>query len=63
MGGKIDWLPPGSPEAVTHGCTCPVLDNHHGSGIPMNGEILWWKSNDCPLHGGLISKETNEDDY
>jgi len=44
---------PGSPEAVKLGCTCPVIDNHHGKGVPYgaNGEVGFWHSGDCPLHG------------
>ncbi len=46
---------PGSPDAVKAGCTCPIMDNHHGAGIAMpNGrgglDTLFWKSGDCPLH-------------
>lgn len=29
---------PGSKEAKTNGCTCPVLDNEYGLGIHKNGE-------------------------
>jgi hypothetical protein len=38
---------PGSPDAINSGCTCPVIDNHHGRGDPRG----WWVSGDCPLHG------------
>ena len=38
---------PGSPDARKQGCTCPVIDNHHGAGDPRG----WWVSGDCPLHG------------
>lgn len=41
---------PGSPEAIAAGCTCPVLDNHHGAGIP--GKVAgWWINPYCDLHG------------
>lgn len=48
---------PGSKEAIQNGCTCPVMDNHHGQGIPMRhpetGEpsYAFWMDNTCPLHG------------
>ena len=42
---------PGSPEAVERGCTCPVIDNRHGKGFEMRGEIVFWHNGDCPLHG------------
>lgn len=50
-------LKPGSEEALKKGCTCPVMDNRHGRGIPSgpispNGPsvTLYWMSEDCPLH-------------
>ncbi len=43
---------PGSKEATEKGCTCPVLDNHHGRGVSQGGkEPLFWKNEHCPLHG------------
>lgn len=53
---------PGSPEAIAAGCTCPVIDNHHGKGIPTRaGERLFWYDSTCPLHGtptrSLLDKE------
>lgn len=48
---------PGSKEAVEAGCICPVIDNHHGAGIPMEdprtGEpvIAFWRDATCRLHG------------
>lgn len=43
---------PGSKEAIEKGCTCPVLDNHHGRGVSQGGkEPLFWKNEHCPLHG------------
>lgn len=47
-----DTPPPGSPEAVALGCTCPILDNARGAGHFGDGERFgWWTSADCPLHG------------
>jgi len=47
-----DQLPkPGSREAVASGCTCPVVDNHNGSGYGGDGKRFgWWYSSDCPVH-------------
>jgi len=42
---------PGSPQAVDQGCTCPVIDNHHGAGFPFKGEIAFWKDARCTMHG------------
>lgn len=41
---------PGSDEAIKAGCTCPVLDNAHGKGIIIDGEVMYWYSGDCPVH-------------
>lgn len=43
---------PGSTEAIKAGCTCPVIDNHHGKGVPV-GDLLhreFWITEGCPLH-------------
>lgn len=50
---KSDIPNPGSPEATKAGCTCPVIDNHYGKGVPMGkgGAPLFWQSEKCPLHG------------
>lgn len=47
---------PGSPDAVAHGCTCPVMDNGDGAGCGYTselapGEPLYWFDYGCPLHG------------
>ena len=47
---------PGSEEAIEKGCSCPVMDNNEGKGIPVpNGsggyDTAFWMKNDCPLHG------------
>ena len=38
---------PGSPAAVTNGCTCPVMDNARGAGI---GGGHFWIHQGCPIH-------------
>ena len=43
---------PGSKAAIAQGCTCPVMDNNRGSGVP-NGHgnpPVFWYSSDCRLH-------------
>jgi hypothetical protein len=48
---------PGSKEAIEAGCNCPVMDNHHGEGIPFNkpgtSDIMigYWMTADCVIHG------------
>lgn len=42
---------PGSKEAILAGCTCPVMDNHHGQGFMYGGERVFYCASECPLHG------------
>jgi hypothetical protein len=42
---------PGSPEALTKGCRCPVIDNAHGEGTGWGGAAAFWINIRCPLHG------------
>ncbi len=54
---------PGSPEAVSQGCRCPVIDNSHGRGyMGMDGIFVYTSC--CPLHwpegtelGPFVAKE------
>ncbi len=41
---------PGSREAQAIGCKCPVIDNHHGAGMPYPNGPHFWISGDCPVH-------------
>jgi hypothetical protein len=42
---------PGSQAAIDKGCTCAVMDNHHGRGVQMrDGNVNYWISGDCPVH-------------
>lgn len=41
---------PGSDEAIEQGCKCPVLDNHHGRGMPYESGPRFWINGDCPIH-------------
>lgn len=42
---------PGSDDALDEGCTCAVMDNHHGRGFMYKGERQFWVTSSCPLHG------------
>lgn len=42
---------PGSDDAISMGCTCPVLDNARGLGRLGDGEKFgWWYNMGCPVH-------------
>lgn len=57
---------PGSDEAVQAGCTCPVIDNHYGKGVPSVENLrVFWMNSECPIHGynkesGLPKKPVTE---
>lgn len=55
-------MTPGSPEAIAAGCLCPVLDNRHGVGWFVRGQVQYWYAEDCPLHGALAETQENDDD-
>ena len=44
---------PGSPEAVSRGCTCPAAENNFGRGRSKNGVIEASFAADpyCTIHG------------
>ena len=46
---------PGSDAAVELGCTCPVLDNSHGTGYMGSGQF--WITEGCPLHDNTDVKD------
>ncbi len=50
MNDTVQKPNPGTPEAIELGCSCPVIDNHYGKGVEMNGEIVYWYSDGCLLH-------------
>lgn len=58
-------LNPGSHEALNAGCECPVLDNNHGIGRCIGGQIMFWRNEECPLHGEslLIDNHTNKGSF
>jgi len=43
---------PGSAEAITQGCKCPVLDNGYGKGCgqEIGGRPAFWINAECPVH-------------
>ena len=45
--------PPGSDEAVEHGCTCPRMDNGYGRGWAGR----YWITEGCPLHSPTKEQE------
>lgn len=45
---------PGSHDAVNAGCTCNPMDNNHGIGRCIGGIIMYWRNEDCELHGESI---------
>lgn len=54
MSKHIPWPPPGYPEAVQKGCTCPVKDNNNGIGVNTGIETKYWINRSCPLHKEAI---------
>lgn len=55
-------FPPGSKIAIEHGCTCPVIDNHYGKGIPYTRDdgcvgYTYWYTYGCPIHYPLREEE------
>lgn len=51
---------PGSDEAVSLGCTCPIGDNARGRGAwGSSGEdAVFWQDENCPLHGATDERKT-----
>lgn len=57
MSDKTSAVPnPGSQDAVDKGCTCAVIDNHHGRGVPTPNGRSFWISGDCSIHAKPRSK-------
>ena len=57
--------PPGHPQSVNDGCTCPVMDNGHGKGcgyVDVSGTPLFVFDMNCPLHGGDQAEEMNPEE-
>lgn len=51
---------PGGQGAVTRGCTCPVIDNHHGKGARGEGKA-WFIDPTCSIHGDMSDAAIDED--
>lgn len=48
---KLPDPKPGTKEASAAGCSCPVLDNHHGRGRGGDGKKYgWYVTEACKLH-------------
>lgn len=42
---------PGSKEAIDLGCTCAIMDNRYGQGVPDGkGSANFWITRGCPVH-------------
>ena len=48
---------PGTQEAIDMGCTCPVIDNHYGKGVTIDGCIEFWYTEGCPVHCAEVKDE------
>jgi len=48
---------PGSEEAGVRGCTCPVLDNNHGTSPPWPPDGWWVTAGGCPVHRPVHPEE------
>ena len=54
---------PGTQDAIDMGCTCPIIDNHYGEGIPTDDGFAFWYNQECPIHGFEVNiREEDEDD-
>lgn len=53
---------PGSDAAVEQGCTCPVMDNHYGKGVPYIDGPVYWINAHCVLHAGPHAEWEEDDD-
>ena len=59
MNCELDAFSPGSADAVRNGCKCSPSMNHSGLGVfagrarDVDGEVAYFISFACPLHGDL----------
>lgn len=51
---------PGSDSAVKAGCTCPIMDNAHGKGIPIGKVTRFWIGQGCPIHDKPSGDNAND---
>lgn len=59
--------PPGSPEAIAIGCTCPTMDNGNGIGFMGIGRLYVYTQGCAvhdgpPIEGGTIGDTDGEDE-
>lgn len=45
---------PGSPAAVAAGCTCAIIDNHHGAGYRGRAGVYVFTVG-CPVHDAPVA--------
>lgn len=50
---------PGSAAALALGCTCAVIDNHHGRGAPTRDGPVFWMTEGCPVHSPKHGSEAD----
>lgn len=51
----MNEMNPGSRDAIVAGCTCAIIDNHHGAGYHGQAGIFVFTSG-CPVHWPVGSK-------
>lgn len=63
----MTWIPPrvpppGSPDAIHRGCTCPTDDNRHGRGAhgTAGPSARYITVDTCPLHAGRTYPESTD---
>jgi hypothetical protein len=49
--------PPGSVEAIRQGCTCSQVKNRLGKGNIQPGEVVYYPSRNCPMHGLAVAQD------
>lgn len=60
MGDTTSAVPnPGSIEALHRGCTCPVIDNHHGEGVPSSRGRSFWIADGCLIHNARFRSDSS----
>lgn len=54
MPDNIQTPYPGTDAALRLGCTCPVIDNHYGKGVPTMDGPQFWYTEGCPVHAPTV---------
>lgn len=50
---NIKFPSPGSPKAISQGCTCPPIPNMNGVGhfqLSAGSQTVFFLNDDCPVH-------------